>query len=150
VLGIAVLALAPSLRRAAAGAALAAAVAASLYLPFLLAGHFGMGSYRWEVSPESLVSLLVEPGTPVGWPLRLAQGALALGAGLAVARLARRSPHALWAVPAVVVLVRLLLDPLGSGYYYVGLEAPALVGLALVATRGLRLPQFASRRPQSS
>ena len=102
-----------------------------------------MGSYRWQVSHESLVSLLITPGTLVGWPLRLAQGALALAAGVALARAARRSPHALWAVPAVVVLVRLLLDPLGSGYYYVGLEAPALVGLALVAVRELGLPRVA-------
>lgn len=139
ILGVAVLALAPQLRRALQGVALASVVAASLYLPFVLFGEFAMGSYRWQVSHESLVSLFVDPGTPVSWSMRLAQGALALVAGVALARAARLSSHALWAVPAVVVLVRLLLDPLGSGYYYVGLEAPALVGLALVAAWGLRL-----------
>jgi hypothetical protein len=142
ILGVAVLALAPRLRSAALGVPVAALTAGALFLPFVLSGDFAMGSYRWQVSEESLVSLFVAPGTPVGWPLRLAQGALALAAGIALSRRARLTSHSLWAVPAVIVLVRLLLDPLGSGYYYVGLEAPALVGLALVATSGLRLPRL--------
>jgi hypothetical protein len=40
------------------------------------------------------------------------------------------------------VLVRVLLDPLASGYYFVGIEGPALVGLALVSAWSLRLPQL--------
>ena len=143
ILGVAVLALAPQLRRALQGVALASVVAAFLYLPFVLFGEFAMGSYRWHVSQESLVSLFVDPGTPVSWSMRFAQGALALVAGIVLARRARLSSHVLWAVPAVVVLVRLLLDPLGSGYYFVGLEGPALVGLALVAAWSLRLRRLA-------
>ena len=136
-LGVAVLLLAPRLRDAARGAAVAAGAAAVLFLPFVAAGHFEMGRYHWYVSSQSLMSIVVAPGTAVGWPLRLAQGAVAVGAGLAVARVARGSRHALWLVPAVVVLARLLLDPLGSGYYFVGIEGPALVGIALVAAYGL-------------
>jgi hypothetical protein len=142
-LGLAVLVLAPRRRDALVGAAAAAGVAASLFSPFVAAGHFEMGAYRWAVSSQSLVSALVAPGTPVGWPVRLAQGGVALAAGLGVARIARGSRHSLWLVPAVVVLARLLLDPLDSGYYFVGIEGPALVGLALVAARGL---PFAGRR----
>jgi hypothetical protein len=92
------------------------------------------------VSSQSLVSIFVAPGSAVGWPLRIAQGALALGAGVAVARAARNSRHAVWLVPGAVVVVRLLLDPLDSGYYFVAVEGPALVGLALAAAIGLRLP----------
>ena len=136
-LGLAVLALAPRGRDASRGCLVAAAFAATLYLPFVAAGHFEMGAYRWTVSSQSLVSLVVATGTPVGWALRLAQGAVALAAGLGVARATRSSRHALWLVPGVVVLARLLLDPLDSGYYFVGIEGPALVGLALVAARGL-------------
>jgi hypothetical protein len=147
-LGIAVLALAPRRRSALLGGALAAAVAASLFLPFVLFGDFAMGSYRWRVSHEALMSIFVAAGTPIGWPLRFVQGAVALGAGVWLARRTRLSWHVLWAVPAVIVLVRLLLDPLGSGYYYVGLEAPALAGLALVVAYGLRLPRLA-REPLS-
>jgi hypothetical protein len=140
-LGLAVLALAPSVRHAARGAAVAAGAAAMLFLPFVAAGHFEMGRYHWFVSSQSLLSLVVAPGTAVGWPLRLVQAAVAVGAGLAVARAARGSRHALWLVPGAVVLVRLLLDPLDSGYYFVGVEGPALVGLTLVAAYGLTLPR---------
>jgi hypothetical protein len=123
-------------------ASLAAGIAVALYLPFVLAGHFQMGSYRWHVSDESLLSYFLAPGTPIGWPLRIAQGGCALAAGLIVARGARWSSHALWLAPGVVVLVRVLLDPLASGYYFVGIEGPALVGLALVSAWSLRLPQL--------
>jgi len=140
ILGVAVLALAPSVRDTARGLLVAVGAAAVLFLPFVAAGQFHMGGYRWLVSSQSLVSLVVAPGTAVGWPLRLLQGAVAVGAGVAVARAARGSRHAIWLVPGVVVLARLLLDPLDSGYYFVAVEGPALVGLALAAAYGLRLP----------
>ena len=140
ILGVAVLALAPSVRDAGRGLLTAVGAAAVLFLPFVAAGRFHMGGYHWLVSSQSLVSLVVAPGTAVGWPLRLLQGAVAVGAGVAVARAARGSRHALWLVPGAVVLARLLLDPLDSGYYFVGIEGPALVGLALAAAVGLRLP----------
>jgi hypothetical protein len=139
ILGIAVLACAPSLRGALRAAPVAVAVAALLFLPFVLAGHFAMGSYHWSIMGRSLLGHVVAPGTAFGWPLRLAQGGLAVAAGLGVARSARQSAHALWLVPLVIVLVRIVLDPLQSGYYFDGLQAPALVGLVLVAARGLRL-----------
>ena len=140
ILGVAVLALAPSARDAGRGLLVAVGAAAVLFLPFVAAGQFHMGGYRWLVSSQSLVSLVVAPGTRVGWTLRILQGAVAVGAGVAVARAARGSRHAVWLVPGVVVLARLLLDPLDSGYYFVGIEGPALVGLALAAAVGLRLP----------
>jgi hypothetical protein len=93
-----------------------------------------MGRLHWVVSHRSLVALAIDPGTAVGWPLRLAQGGAALAVGLVVAWTARRSAQALWVVPAVVVGVRLLLDPLASDYYFAGLVGPALVGLALLPT----------------
>ena len=143
VLGVAVLALAPSLRSAARSAVLAAGIAGALYLPFVLGGHFAMGGYRWQIASHSLLGHVVAAGTTFGWPLRFAQGGGALVAGVVAARLARRSPHAVWLVPAAVVLARLALDPQPHGYYFDGVQATALVGLALVAARGLRLPRVA-------
>ena len=102
-----------------------------------------MGGYRWQIASPSLLGHVVAAGTTFGWPLRFAQGGGALLAGLVAARLARRSPHAVWLVPAAVVLVRLALDPQAHGYYFDGVQATALVGLALVAARGLRLPRVA-------
>jgi hypothetical protein len=146
ILGLAVLALAPTVRAATRSMHVAACVASVLYLPFVASGNFAMGGYRWEITSSSLLGQIFAPGTPFGWPLRLAQGAVALGAGVLVARLARRSPHALWLVPLSVVLVRLVLDPQDHGYYFDGVQASALVGLALVASRGLQLPRLA-RQP---
>ena len=143
ILGVAVLALAPGSRRAGAGMLLAAAVAALLYLPFVAAGHFAMGGYEWQVSSQSLLGQFVAPGTSFGWPLRLAQGAVAVAAGALVARRLRNSWHVLWLVPIAIVLVRLALDPRDHGYYFDGVQSVALVGLALVAARGLRLPRVA-------
>jgi hypothetical protein len=142
ILGIAVLVLAPQLRSALQSASLAAGVATAIYLPFIVLGHFEMGSFEWLVSGDSLMSYVVDAGTPIGWPLRFLQGGIALGAGVALAHAARRSAHLLWLIPLVVVLVRVLLDPLGNGYYFVGIEGPALVGLALICCWGVRLPQL--------
>jgi hypothetical protein len=134
-LGVAVLALAPSRRQAGAGALVAAGVALALFLPFMLGGHFEMWSFRWFVYRPSPMSMLVAPGTQYGWPLRLAQGALAVGAGVAVARLLRHSPHALWAVPLAIVAAKLLLDPDLYSYYLAAPRGPIFVGAALGASR---------------
>ncbi|HVM57953.1 MAG TPA: hypothetical protein VMT74_10835 [Gaiellaceae bacterium] len=139
ILGVAVLALAPRARDAARGAAVSAGVAAALYLPFVAAGHFEMGRYRWLVSSHSLLALFVATGTEFGWPLRIAQGAIALAAGLAVGRAVRGSRHAVWLVPGAIVAARLLLDPHLNDYYFTAIEAPALVALALVGAGGLPL-----------
>ena len=143
ILGVAVLALAPRWRDAGKGAVAAASVAALLFAPFVLGGHFAMGSYSWNVNPQTFLSLLVTPGVPYGWSLRLLQGAFAVSAGVATARLLRGSPHGIWAVPLAVVAVRLLLDPFALPYYLTGVWGPAFVGVALIA---YQLMPFRSRQ----
>lgn len=146
VLGLAVLVLAPRGREAVRGVVVGACITAALFLPFVAGGRFEMLSYTWNVSQGSLISFVVAQGTHVGWALRLAQGAAALGAGLGAARLARRSVHAIWLVPLAVVLARLALDPLDNGYYFVGVVGPALVGLAafVSAAPSARLRRWSS------
>jgi hypothetical protein len=146
ILGVAVLALAPRWRAAGRGVSVAAGVTALLFLPFVLGGHFAMGAYHWQVKHPALLSLLVPAGTPFGWQLRLLQGAVAVSAGVAMARLMRRLPHAPWVVPLVVVGARLLADPLLLWYYKLGLEGPVLVGAALFASRLTAL----KRKPRES
>src|SRR5581483_9239216 len=85
VLGLAVLALAPERRAALRGVALGGSLAAALFAPFVLAGHFAMGAYLWDVSDRSLLALVVDPGTHVGWSLRFAQGFVAFAAGIGAA-----------------------------------------------------------------
>ena len=135
ILGLAVLAVS---RRS---IAFAVAAAVALYLPFVAAGHFAMGSYAWPVSNHSLLRVVLGAGASAGWPLRLLQGAVALAAGLLAAR-----TRSLWLVPFVVVAVRLLFDPVLSDYYFAGLVGPALVGLAVFS----RSRSFSFTRGQSS
>lgn len=143
ILGVAVLALAPRWRDAARAALVAAGVAVLLFLPFVLGGHFAMGSYSWNVNPQTFLSLFVTPGVEFGWSLRLLQGAFAVSAGVAAARLLRHSPHAPWAVALAIVAVRLLLDPFFLRYYPTAVWGPAFVGAALLAAR---VAVFRSRR----
>ena len=72
ILGIAVLALAPDLRDALRGAAVAGGVLALLFMPFALGGHFHMLDYHWHVTGGPL--RLVMPGHSFGWPERAAAG----------------------------------------------------------------------------
>jgi hypothetical protein len=132
VLGVAVLLLAPRLTRALAGACVQAAVVAAMLAPFALAGTFRMFDHEWRVTSGTLLGLVVGPGAHFGWPLRLAQAALALGAGAALAFAFRRSVHSLWLVPLGVALVRLLLDPVSFGWYWLEVEALVLIGAGLV------------------
>ena len=105
----------------------------------VLAGHFSMGAYHWLVAGPAPLSLIVHSGTAVGWPLRLAQGAFAVAAGVAAARLLRRSPQALWVVPLAVVGARLLLDPVLLSYYLAALQGPIFVGAALLGSKAIVL-----------
>src|SRR5438094_712157 len=81
VLGVVVLLLAPSVTRAFAGVCVQAAVVSTMLVPFALAGTFHMFDHEWRVTSGTLAGLVVGPGAHFGWPLRLAQAALAIGAG---------------------------------------------------------------------
>ncbi|HZT54316.1 MAG TPA: hypothetical protein VE995_08025, partial [Gaiellaceae bacterium] len=143
ILGVAALALAPRRRDAWSGAAVAAITAGALFAPFVLGGRFAMWAYAWHVQPPSPLSLVLPWGTVFGWPLRLAQGALSVGAGLATGLALRRSPHAPWAAPLAVVVARLQLDPLLFPYYLAGPQGPLVVAAVLGVSR---LPAWGRRR----
>jgi hypothetical protein len=116
--------------RAAAGAV---AVAATLYLPFVLGGDFRMAEYRWTVADGTPVSLLVRGEFP--WSLRLGQGILAMAAGAAIVLASRRSVAGGVAAAGAVVAVRLLLDPERHGWYWIAPQFLAVVlGVALAGT----------------
>jgi hypothetical protein len=126
-LGVAVLALAPSLRRAWPAAGLAAAVPIVLFLPFVLGGDFQMLTYHWTIA-GGLDARLLGVNRPFTWPMRLVEGAVAVGAGAALARATRRLEASVWLVPAAVALCRLLLDPVRYGYYWDTLLVLLLIG----------------------
>ena len=141
VLGAPLLLLAPRLKRAFAGGVAEAGVVVAMLAPFALAGSFRMFEHEWRVATGTLLGLVVQPGTHFGWPLRLLQSALALGAGAAIATGLRRSAHALWLAPLGVVIIRLVLDPLAFGWYFLEAEALVLVGA------GLMLAELPTRFP---
>jgi hypothetical protein len=149
VLGLPVLLLAPRRRRALAGAAVEAGVVIAMLAPFALAGTFRMFQYDWHVASGTVLSLFVAPGAHFGWPLRLLQSALALTAGGSVALALRRSAHACWLAPLAVALVRLVLDPLSFGWYWLEVEALVLVGAALLLTALPGRKRAAPVRPRS-
>lgn len=134
VLGAPVLLLAPLFGRALKGSAAQAGVTAVLYLPFLLAGDFRMFEHSWKVEGWTLVRTVLPPGSDFPWTLRLVQGAAALAVGAAVALVLRRSARGVWAVPLVIVAVRLLLDPTLYSWYWVGAETVVLVAVAELLT----------------
>ena len=146
ILGVAVLALAPRRRDAAKGAVLASGVAVTLFLPFVLGGHFEMGKYQWRVTAPFLS--MFAPDAPFGWHMRVVQAAFAVSAGIGAAWVLRHSQHAPWAVPLTVVAVRLVLDPSLWSYYLMALWGPAIVGAALLAA--LRLRRVHPRGPLTS
>jgi hypothetical protein len=123
VLGGVVLLLAPRLRRAALGLGVESVVVAAQ-----------MCDRKWDVTTGTVLSLFVSPGTHFGWHLRLVQAALAVGAGAVVALKLRRSVHAVWLAPLALVLVRILLDPVSFGWYWLEAEALVLTGAALLLT----------------
>ena len=133
----------PVALRAAAGAF---AVAAASYLPFVLAGEFRMGEYRWRVADGTLASLLVDGEFP--WSLRLAQGALAVGAAAAIVLATRGSITGGNAAAGAAVSVRLLLDPELHGWYWIAPQILAVaLGVSVAATPAWLRRGAASRRP---
>ena len=129
-LGAVVFVLAPRVRSALAGLATEGVVVAGLFLPFVLAGEFRMFEYRWSVNGDTLLSLVVEPGTRFTWAMRVLQGALALGVGAALAWQLRHTMHAVWVAPLGAVAVRLALDPVRYPWYWLAVETLALLGAA--------------------
>jgi len=126
VLGVAVLCLAPTLRRAARGVVIAAALPIACFLPFALGGYFRMFQFSWPILRGPAL-LLVGSGHEFTWWMRVAEGAAVVVAAGSTARLLRRLPESMWIVPAVAVLTRIALDPMTYGYYF----DPALVALLI-------------------
>lgn len=131
-LGVPVLLLAPRIdvRTVVRSAAAGIVVLLVLFLPFVVLGPFRMFSFAWTIRDNSLAHLLFPGQRTFAWPLRLTQGALAVGGGAVVARLTRQRPDAIWVVPLVVCAVRLFTDPVLAGYYAVPPLLMILLGAA--------------------
>ncbi len=125
ILGVAVLALAPRLRDAARGAALAGSVLALLLAPFVLGGDFHMFDHRWVVTGGA-IHLLLPHLHAFPWPLRVLQAAVTVAVAGGLARAIRGSAAAVFVVPAAAAFVRLALDPMSTFYYW---DTPLVIDL---------------------
>lgn len=134
ILGAVVFLSAPQLRDALGGLLVAGVVAVGLFAPFLLYGDFRMLDYHWVVNGDTMLGLLVEPGTAFTWWMRMVQGGTAVAVGAALAWPLRRTAHALWLAPLAVVVVRLALDPVRYPWYWLAVEVLVLVGAVDVLT----------------
>lgn len=134
VLGAGVMALARTPRQMALGVGTAALAALACWAPFLLAGDIAAFGFRWPADEGSVPHLLFGPGR-VAWSWRVAQGAIAVAAGLAVTLRTRGAREAAWLAPALVVAVRIVLDPIWYGYYATGVQLMVLGALAAAWAR---------------
>jgi len=128
ILGVSVLALAPTWRGAAKGAALAAALFVAQFVPFVVGGDFNLFGYRWYVTGGAL-SLFFH-GMTFGWPLRVLQAAVVLGITIPLARRMRGLAASVFVLPAATAMIRLGIDPMGTFYYWDAPLVIELVGLA--------------------
>ena len=128
----------PGARDRARSALVACAVVASLHLPFLPAAR--THELTWEVGGPSLVALVVPVGTPVTSWARVLQLAVAMLLVVVLLRGAQRDARLVWAVPAAVVLARLVTDPHVLPYYW----AAAAVPVALAVWSARRAPAHAA------
>ncbi len=122
----------PPLIRLAVRFVLAGVTATLVYLPFVLSGHFTLFAHRWPVFRGAVVSLVLPEGSPVGWAPRVLQAAATVLVAAVVAYRTRHTPDAVWLVPLAAQLVRLLLDPLDLGYYWLPVLLLGLAGVAMV------------------
>lgn len=146
-LGVAVLALAPRLRAAAAWSFVAGGLGALLLAPFALFGDFRMFEYDWSIV-GGVPGLLFGVGEPFTWQLRVLEGATVVALAGTVARLARRHGAAVWLVPAAASLCRVALDPIRYGYYWDTELLVMLIGIAALVVSSAFRPlgaQTASR-----
>jgi hypothetical protein len=142
VLGLPVLLLAPridvrTIWRSALGGALAIAV---LYLPFFVLGPMRMFSFTWRIYSGTLAHLIFPDIPSFSWPMRVAQGVLAVGVGAGVAMLLRRRADAIWLSLLAVCVIRLLVDPVLAGYYTIPPEMLTLLGAAFAVAQRRLVP----------
>jgi len=137
VLGIPILLLTPTFdwRKLLKAGAIAAAVAALFYAPFVLFGEYNALDYKWDIADSSLIHKLSPDSETFTWQMRAAQSAIVVALGSALALFARGRAHADWALPLAIVAAKLLLDPTVFEYYSLSLAVLVLTCVGLLFSR---------------
>jgi hypothetical protein len=134
VLGVPVLLLSGRVLTAVRGAAAMVAVAAAIYLPFVIVGPFRMGKAVWGVWSGSLIHALDPALTTFPWSARLAQSAVVVLFGTIAWWVSRRSPNgaamAVWFVPAIIAMAKAISEPSAYDWYWLPVQVAVLAGCA--------------------
>jgi hypothetical protein len=127
--GLVILLGSPRRRRRLIVTSAAALVVIAVYAPFAFLGVVRTQDYVWTVAGSSLWGPLLGSGHEFPWSARLVQGAAMGIVGLLAIRRLHGRAITWWLVPAVIMLMRLLLDPTNFEYYWTGVESMYVVGL---------------------
>jgi hypothetical protein len=111
----------------------AVAVAAVVWLPFLVTGSVRSGDMRWPTETGSFLSLLGQDSFGASYRLPQALAVIAVGAVVSV-RLRHASDLA-WLLPVVLVTARIATDGQFIGYYANPATVGLLVGCAVMIGR---------------
>ncbi|BBH68120.1 hypothetical protein ACTI_48050 [Actinoplanes sp. OR16] len=130
VLGFPCLLATTRLPRAVLVAAAGGVLGVAAYLPFVLAGDFGMFRHVWQVADGTLADLAGLD--TVTWPLRLVQAVIVAGG---CAWVAWRCRDQLFAAPAAATLLRIATDPVVLRYYWGPVALTTVLTLALIPDR---------------
>ncbi|MEV6342565.1 glycosyltransferase family 87 protein [Actinoplanes sp. NPDC051851] len=120
-------------------ALMAGVLGAAVYLPFALAGDFGMFGHVWPVTEGSLLRLVAPGLDTVTWPIRVAQAIVVGGATAWVASRYRENRLVVAAAPATAALLRVLTDPVVLRYYWAPVAVTTVLMIAVAGTRRLAL-----------
>jgi hypothetical protein len=131
VLGAPILLLERRPHRLLIASAAAGLAAVAVYLPFAATGQFELFKLTWTIRPGTLPSLLWSRTARFTWQMRLVQGLSTGSAGALTVLAGRRSRNVVWLAPLVIILVRLLLDPLLLPYYWFPILLLTTIGLGL-------------------
>ena len=129
-LGAALWALAPSSRRAWLAPLIQGVATIAICAPFLIMGSFRTLDNVWTIERCSVWALVGLTGT-FGWNLRLLQAALVVIPSALMAVAWRRRPIAVWAVPGLLISLKLVFDPSLFYYYWTGPNLIAVIGASL-------------------
>jgi hypothetical protein len=142
-LGAPILLLGPRNRSTLMGFGVQVATTALMYAPFFLFGDVNTFDKEWTVASLSLPRLFLAENALFPWWMRLVQGAFVVSVGAIVANLMRKRSSAVWVVPAILILARLLSEPFGNYYHWSAFDVIALVGVASLLLAGPMLQRVA-------
>lgn len=106
----------------------------AMYVPFILLGAETM-KQTWPIASYAPIHRLLGLEGNFTWEMRFAQAAAAGLAGAVFTFFFRRTAAVVWAAPAVIIAVKVVLDPSVAGHYWQPVAITLLIGSATLVAR---------------